>query len=342
MNLRRNEPLTQCNTLALPARAQYYCAADTPEAVEHALAWARAEGMAVTVLGAGSNVVLRSDVAGLVLALQTRGITELERSAGAVRLRVAGGENWHQLVSTCVAQGYQGLENLALIPGTVGAAPIQNIGAYGVELAQFVTAVHVLDIATGQSRVLSPEACAFGYRDSVFKRELRDCCIVTAVDLRLSLSATPNISYPALAEYLAQASISSPTAREVFDAVVAIRRSKLPDPAEEPNAGSFFKNPVISREQLAYTRLAYPGMPAYAQGDDHFKVPAAWLIERCGWKGQRRGGAGVHGAHALVLVNYGCVDGGELLQLAEAIRTSVAQRFGIWLEQEPRTYGAEL
>jgi len=334
-----DEPLKPCNTLALQARARLLVRADRERDLHEALALADREGRAVVPLGEGSNVVLAGDLDALVLRVNTRGIIVLDEDAQRVLLRVAAGEPWHRFVDWTLARGYSGLENLALIPGTVGAAPVQNIGAYGVELAGCLRSVHALSIADGAAVCLAAAECAFGYRDSVFKGRLKDRLVITAVDLELSRIPRLHTGYPALAQALAGRDSASLTPRDVFDAVVAIRRSRLPDPAREPNAGSFFKNPVVDAARAAALARDHPALPAYPQPEGGVKLAAAWLIEQCGWRGYRADGVGVHLGHALVLVNYGSDSGRELLQLAGEIAASVQARFGVALEIEPRVYG---
>jgi len=330
--------LHDLNTLALRASAAALVEVSGDAALVEALAWARDRNLPVVPLGAGSNVVLAGDLDALVLRLVSRGIHVLEETPDTVSLRVQAGENWHALVRWSLGQGYYGLENLALIPGNAGAAPIQNIGAYGVELQSFFLRLHARDIAGGNAMVLDREACAFGYRDSVFKRALQDRLVITAVELQLSKRPRVDISYPALAEYFDEYRIE-PTPQSVFDAVVAIRSSRLPDPAREPNAGSFFKNPVLAPQELRELAQRATGLPCYPQPDGTFKVPAAWFIDQCGWKGFRRDGVGVHPEHALVLVNLACDEGRKLLALAREIADSVRDRYGLSLEIEPRIYG---
>lgn len=334
-----DEPLKACNTLALRANARLLVRADRGRDLHEALALAARQGRAVVPLGEGSNIVLAGDLDALVLRVNTRGITLLDETAQGVGLRVAAGEPWHRLVEWSLERGYSGLENLALIPGTVGAAPIQNIGAYGVELSDVLRAVHTLSIADGATVSLSAGECAFGYRDSVFKGRLKDQLVITSVDLELRRTPRLHTGYPALAQILAGRDPALVTPRDVFDAVVAIRRSRLPDPARAPNAGSFFKNPIVARDCATALARAYPAMPQYPQPGGGVKLGAAWLIEQCGWKGRRVGGVGVHPGHALVLVNYGSDSGLELLQLAGEIARSVRERFGVALVMEPRIYG---
>ena len=339
MHILQGEALQPYNTLALAARARALLrVADQGQLLE-ALAWAAGRAMTVIPLGEGSNVVVAGDLDALVLRLDTRGIELLEDDGDSVLLRVAAGENWHQLVQWSLEQGFFGLENLALIPGTAGAAPIQNIGAYGVELAPFVHQVHCVTIAGGSSRTIAGSACQFGYRDSIFKHGLQDQLVITAVDLQLSRRPRVQADYPALARALEQGGCTEATPREVFDAVVDIRRSKLPDPARVHNAGSFFKNPVLPVQRAQALARQFPALPLYPQPDETVKLPAAWLIDFCGWKGHRDGGLGVHPEHALVLVNYGNDNGADLLSLARAIADSVLDTFDIALEIEPRIYG---
>lgn len=328
------------NTLRLKATPSALRSVSSVAGVEQALLWARARKLSVLPLGEGSNVVLLPRIDALVLDLQLKGCELLQRDDSEVLLRVAAGENWHALVAWTLSQGYCGLENLALIPGTVGAAPVQNIGAYGRELAPFVAAVHALRCADASPLRLSQADCRFGYRDSVFKQALRDQVVITHVDLRLPLRATVEFSYPGLREALAQRDTAdSPTHRAVYDAVVALRRAKLPDPAREPNVGSFFKNPILARAQAEVLRRDHPELPLYPAGPEQSKLAAAWLIERTGWKGVRHGAVGVHPGHALVLVNYGADSGSEVLGLAAEIQASVQAQFGVLLELEPRVYG---
>lgn len=339
MQIRHAESLRTRNTLRLESRASSLVEVSSEAQLGAALDWARAEGLPVLALGSGSNVVLAGDIDALVLCQRSSGIEVLSETEDSALLRVAAGHDWHALVEQSLARAYYGLENLALIPGTVGAAPIQNIGAYGVELERFVEAVHAFDSSSGKALTLSREDCAFAYRDSIFKRELRDRLVISAVDLRLSRQPVAEVTYPALRSELEQAGIGQPTPEDVFRAVVNVRSRRLPDPAREPNVGSFFKNPVVDAGIAAALQAQYPEIPLYPQAGERRKIPAAWLIERAGWKGRRRGGVGVHPGHALVLVNYASDSGEELLALAEAISAAVSSQFGIVLEAEPRIYG---
>ncbi len=252
-------------------------------------------------------------------------------------VEAAAGENWHEFVAWTLAQGLPGLENLALIPGTVGAAPIQNIGAYGLEMGERFASLRAVELATGEAVELDADACGFGYRDSFFKREGRDRFVITSVTFRLPKQWTPRAGYADIARELAVngASAASPTAQAIFDAVVSVRRAKLPDPLVLGNAGSFFKNPVVDLVQFEALQQREPDVVSYRQPDGRVKLAAGWLIDRCGWKGRAMGAAAVHERQALVLVNRGGATGAEILALARAIQQDVGQRFGVELEPEP-------
>jgi UDP-N-acetylmuramate dehydrogenase len=334
-----NKALAGLNTLALEASARAFVKVQSDDELREALGWAAENAEDVLVLGGGSNIVLAADVTGLLVLQASRGIDIIEEADDSVLLRVAAGESWHGLVDWTLKQGFYGLENLALIPGTVGAAPIQNIGAYGVELKALVEAVHGLRVKDGGAVTFSAAECEFAYRDSIFKHRLRDQIAITAVDLRLSKTPHLQTSYPTLAQALENFQTEKLTARDVFNAVVTIRSEKLPDPHEVPNAGSFFKNPVLDAQKAALLQAKFPEIPSYPGPDGEVKFPAAWFIDHCGWKGYEGDGVGVHPEHALVLVNSGSNSGTALLDLAGAIAESVSAAFGIELVIEPRVYG---
>lgn len=306
------------------------------------------------VLGGGSNLLFAADPQTPLLTLTGRRIDILEDDGDSAVVRAEAGAGWHDCVLWTLERGLSGLQNLALIPGTVGAAPIQNIGAYGVEVGECVHAVEAYDRRSGTLRRLSREDCRFAYRDSRFKRE-SDAWVVTAVEFALTRSPEVRTGYAGLTDELVAMGVHAPGPREVADAVVRIRRRKLPDPARIGNAGSFFKNPIVPATQADALRAAYTGLPVYpatafpADAAAHGEVPraraacklsAAWLIEQCGWKGHREGDAGVSPQHALVLVNHGAATGAQLLDLARRIAASVQERFGVALEPEPRIVGA--
>ena len=333
----RNCNLKSRHTFGFEALARRFAVLKAPDD----LAFFFREGRAPELLlGGGSNLLFVDEVYEEVVVNALQGKTVLEESEEEVLLSVASGENWHNLVLWTLERAWYGLENLALIPGTVGAAPIQNIGAYGVELESVLEEVVALEWRSGSRRVFSREACRLGYRDSYFKREGRGRYFIERVVLRLRKQPQPNLSYAALRQKLEEQGISQPSPREVCRAVMEIRRSKLPDPAILGNAGSFFKNPVLSGLEARSVLESFPQLPHYPLDFDEsgravrIKVPAAWLIEQCGWKGVRRGNVGVHEHQALVLVHYGGGRGREVLDLAEEIRQSVCRKFSIQLEYE--------
>lgn len=333
--IHENVELRHLNTFHVPARARYHARVNSLEELRAVLAWLRERNLPHLLLGQGSNVLFRHDYEGLVIELHLDGIEVLGESDEYVELRAMAGVVWHELVLYAVERNYVGLENLALIPGTVGAAPVQNIGAYGRELKDLLIWLDAMELATGEMRRFSREECGFAYRSSVFKRELAGRYVICSVALRLARQGQPEISYPALRSELAQLPVEQLTPRVVCDAVCRIRRSKLPDPATLGNAGSFFWNPLVSREQHAKLKARWPDLPGFPDGE-MMKIPAAWLIERAGWKGFREGDVGVHRDHALVLVNHGEATGEALLQLARRIQASVQELFGIELQPEVR------
>lgn len=291
------------------------------------------------VLGGGSNIVLTRDLDAVVLKIEIPGLRLLEDRADAWILEAGAGVPWQELVRWSIEQDYPGLENLALIPGTVGAAPVQNIGAYGVELKDRLDSVEVVDLVTGRAALLPASVCRFGYRDSVFKHSdfggLAGKSVITRVRLRCPKPWVPQLAYLDLARKVEQTSIAAPSARQIFDWVCEIRRAKLPDPAVIGNAGSFFKNPVVTEEQCRDIIGRDPGIVHYPMPDGSIKLAAGWLIDACGWKGKAVGGAAVYEKQALVLVNRGEARGAEVVTLARAIQESVYGRFGIRLEPEP-------
>jgi UDP-N-acetylmuramate dehydrogenase len=338
--LAENASLAARNGFRVAARANLIADVRRPEGLEELFAFPLVQRGPVLVLGEGSNLLLAADVPGVVIAMANLGLEIVEDDGDTVVIRAAAGERWDDLVRWSLGRGFCGLENLSLIPGTVGAAPIQNIGAYGTEVGEFVVAVQAWDRHSGRLEQLSREACGFGYRDSVFKRE-PERRIVTALELRLPRKRELRMDYPGVREELAAMGIDAPRAPHLAEAICRLRTRKLPNPALLPNVGSFFKNPVVSAGLAEELAGRHSGMPVFPSGnDDTRKVSAAWLIEQCGWKGFREGDAGVAAQHALVLVNHGGASGAELLALARRIAASVAQRFGLRLEPEARIVGA--
>lgn len=298
---------------------------------------ARVANLPVLVLGGGSNVVFTRDFDGLVLLDEIAGRQVVREDDDAWYVEAGGGENWHAFVAWTLENGMPGLENLALIPGTVGAAPIQNIGAYGLEMRTYFDSLVAVELATGRSERFDAAHCAFGYRDSFFKREGRGRFAIASVTFRLPKRWTPRLAYADVTRELDARGIApdAATPRDVFDSVVAIRRAKLPDPLVLGNAGSFFKNPVIDAGPFDALRARAPDVVSYPQPDGRVKLAAGWLIDRCGWKGRALGNAAVHDRQALVLVNRGGATGAEVLALARAIQDDVRERFGVELEPEP-------
>lgn len=331
--------LAELNTLGVDARAAHYCEVDSLTALTEALGYAERHGLPTLVLGGGSNIVFSQDYPGLVLHMKQRGVSVL-RDDDQLELRVAAGENWDALVRDCLDQGWYGLENLIAIPGSAGAAPVQNIGAYGVELSHCLTWVEGWDCRSAELRRLSLADCQLGYRDSVFKGGLRDQFIITALGLRLHRREQGQASYPALADFLLAQGESPERVhpRTIAQAVAAIRASKLPDYRNEPNAGSFFKNPMVDAQTATALLQDFPDLAHWPMPDGRVKLAAAWLVDHCAWKGRRRGPVGIHPRQAIVLVNYQHGSGRDVLELAGEIIESVKQRFGVTLEIEPRIY----
>ena len=328
-------PLKSCNTFGIDARARCYLRIGSVAELAAALADPRLAGMPRLLLGGGSNILLTGDFDGVVLHMAIGGREVLGQQGGHTLVRAAAGENWHGFVQWTLAQGLGGLENMSLIPGTVGAAPIQNIGAYGVELKDVFHSLTVYELATGQLRSMDAAACRFGYRDSVFKHAEGAGLVIVDVTFALPTAWQPNLRYAELAQAVAGAQLAAPSAAEIGAVVVAIRRRKLPDPAVIGNAGSFFKNPVISGARCAELLAAFPALVHHAQPDGSEKLAAGWLIDQCGWKGKNLGAAGVYPKQALVLVNNGGATGQEVLALARAIQADVASHYGVTLEPEP-------
>ncbi len=335
--------LQTLNTLAIPARAACLARVDAVEKLAAVLSWLRQQrklgvSQPLLVLGGGSNLVLSSSWPGLVLQMAIPGIEVVAENDEHVWLKVGAGESWHGLVEHCMKFHYWGLENLALIPGSVGAAPIQNIGAYGVELKDYFAELGAIEVESGLDVTFDKDACHFGYRDSVFKQALRDRYIITSVTFRLRKTPRVVCEYPALRDFFSERDIQHPSPQQVFKAVCAIRSSKLPSPGQLPNAGSFFKNPLVSAEQFESLQRQHEGLVGYSQADGQVKLAAGWLIDRAGWRGYRQGAVGVHEQQALVLVNPGQGTGRELLALAKLIQDDVKARYGVELEIEPRVY----
>ncbi len=347
MILEQNVPLQSYNTFGIAARAEALVRVRSEDDLRAVLQDARLAHLPRTVLGGGSNVVLTGDVKGLVLKVEVSGLRLAAETDKHWIVEAGGGVDWHQFVTWTLDQGYPGLENMALIPGTVGASPVQNIGAYGVELQDRFHELDAMDLFTGEVFTLNHAQCGFGYRDSVFKHAshgpedlgLAGRAVILRVRLALPKKWKPELGYLDLERKMAETGIANPDAPTIFDWVCAIRRDKLPDPKQIGNAGSFFKNPTVTPEQCADIIARDPKVVHYPMPDGTVKLAAGWLIDACGWKGKTVGHAGVYEKQALVLVNRGTVEhpctGGEVMTLAKAIQTSVYERFGIRLEPEP-------
>ena len=327
--------LAQLNSFGFAVSARYFMRAETVADIRQALTFAEQQTLPLLILGGGSNLVFSDDYPGLVLQLCLSGIETLDEQPEYALVKVAAGENWHELVGWTLQQGYYGLENLSLIPGSVGAAPIQNIGAYGVELESVFDSLEAIDRATGEQVTLTAADCAFGYRDSLFKNAGKDRYVITTVTFKLTKQPSLVTGYGAITDELSRMGVTQPEPQAVADAVCRIRRSKLPDPNELGNAGSFFKNPVVSQQQYDGLAARFPDLVSYPQADGKVKLAAGWLIDQLGWKGKRSGPVGVHEQQALVLVNYGGGNGREILALAQQISDSVQTAYGITLEIEP-------
>jgi UDP-N-acetylmuramate dehydrogenase len=324
------------NSFAIDVKAEQFVDVHDDAQVREALHYAEARQMPLLVVGGGSNLLLTRDREGLVMRMASRGVRIVSERGDQVVVEAEAGEPWHGFVLHCLELGLSGLENLSLIPGTVGAAPMQNIGAYGVEIKDVFHSLTALDRQTGEVRDFLGHECAFGYRDSLFK-QMPGRWLILRVRFALARNASLHLEYGPVRQRLTEQGIDEPTAMDVSRAICSIRREKLPDPAELGNAGSFFKNPVIPAAHAEALKAEFPGLVAYPQGQE-VKLAAGWLIEQAGWKGFRDGDAGVHRLQALVLVNYGSATGRQLQQLAERIQADVAERFGVELEMEPNLY----
>ncbi|NQV77979.1 MAG: UDP-N-acetylmuramate dehydrogenase [Lutibacter sp.] len=329
MKIQQNISLKQYNTFGINVNAKRFVSVSSVKELTEIITTEKD----VFLLGGGSNMLLTSDIEKLVLHLNLKGIIVNDTEDAIVFVTAEAGENWHEFVIWCISQDYGGLENLSLIPGNVGTSPIQNIGAYGVEIKDTFHQLEAVEIETGKTRVFTNEDCDFGYRNSVFKNELKDKYIIINVTFKLTKNNhKANISYGAISTFLEN--IETPTLKNISDAVIAIRQSKLPDPKEIGNSGSFFKNPLINQNSFKTLQKKYPEIPHYIVSENEIKIPAGWLIEQCGFKGKRFGDAGVHKKQALVLVNYNQATGQEIYTLAQNIQQKVKENFNINLDIE--------
>lgn len=332
--IEENYPLRSLNTFGLPASARFFAEATTPEDIKSVISVFSDHELPKLIMGGGSNLLFTGDFKGIVFYPSIKGREIIKMNESNVWIKAYAGENWDQFVAYCVGRNWGGLENLSLIPGNVGACPVQNIGAYGVEVKDTIESVEALDMATGEIRIFPNAECKFGYRDSIFKNEAADRYLVLSVTFCLDVNPSVNMAYKDVLEELKQYSkVDIATVRQ---AIVNIRNRKLPDPSELGNAGSFFKNPVIPIDLFKKIRNQYPEAPMYPVSEEYVKIPAAWLIQTAGWKGKREGNTGTHPNQPLVIVNYGNATGTEIVDFAKKIQESVIQQFSITLEMEVR------
>lgn len=334
MQLQKNVSLKPYNTFGIEVTASHFLEWSTVTDVQEYVADKELNSHKRLILGGGSNMLLTKDFKGLAIKNNILGKELLSENQDEVILKIGGGEVWHEIVLWSIAQGWNGMENMSLIPGSMGAAPIQNIGAYGKELKDVFVELEAVDLKTGALQTFDLEACEFGYRNSVFKNQYKGQFVIVSVTVRLSKVGDFNTSYGSIANELELAGVKVVTAKAISDAVITIRQSKLPDPAKLGNSGSFFKNPIIAESLYEEVKYEYPALPGYPAGEGLIKVPAGWLIDQAGWKGKRVGNCGVHTKQALVLVNYGGATGDEIFQLSENIIADVIQKYGIELERE--------
>jgi UDP-N-acetylmuramate dehydrogenase len=333
MKVTRDYNLKSLNTFGIEAHAKFFTVVESEEDFNELIKLPEYKENDKLFLGGGSNILLTRDFSGIVILNKIKGISVVKKDENFTWIRAMGGEVWHDLVLFAVERGLWGIENLSFIPGSVGAAPMQNIGAYGAELKNVLESTEALDVDTGEKKVFHGDDCSFGYRDSIFKNVVKGKYFILAITIRLSKAENKNIDYKVLKNYIEENKIAVTHPSHVSDAVTAIRKSKLPDPKLIGNAGSFFKNVFVTPEKFHELSKQYPDIPHFDEGGK-IKVPAAWLIEQAGWKGHRRGGAGVHDRQALVLVNHGGATGEDVRQLADEIIASVYEKFGLKITPE--------
>ena len=333
MEFELNKPLKDFNTFHIDAQAEKFICIDDEKSLMDVLAFAKQAKISIHFIGGGSNILLTKNIAGIVAMNQLKGIKIIHENDETVLVNFLSGENWHQCVLWAVEHNYGGIENLSLIPGTIGASPIQNIGAYGVELKDVFHSLEAINLTSFEKKIFTLEECKFGYRDSIFKQLEKGNWFILNVTLQLTKNPICNINYGNIKEELLKMKVGNPRIQDVSKAVINIRSSKLPNPDEIGNAGSFFKNPVIAKTHFEELKTMYPEIPHFA-ATNGVKIPAAWLIEKNNWKGFKEGDFGVHKNQALVLVNYNDANGNDILNLSTQIITSVQQTFNITLERE--------
>jgi UDP-N-acetylmuramate dehydrogenase len=333
ITIEENKSITELNTFAISASSRYFAKIANHSDIQDIISWRKKHNKPTLLLGGGSNLLFKNNFDGLLVQVKLQGKAIISKDNNHIYVKASAGENWHQFVRWTIDQGLSGLENLSLIPGTVGAAPVQNIGAYGIELVDRFESLTAIDLHTGEQRQFSREECRFSYRDSYFKSVEPGRFLIESVIFRLPLNPTWKIAYTGVKEQLEGKTL---TAKLISDTIIKIRQNKLPDPNIIHNAGSFFKNPILSKPRWKSLQAKHPDIPGYPQPDGSYKTSAAWLIDQCNWKGYRKGDAGVYQNHALVLVNHGNASGEQIWALAEAIIDSVRNEFDISLEPEPK------
>jgi UDP-N-acetylmuramate dehydrogenase len=334
LKIQNNISLKPFNTFGIDVNARYFIDINDIDTLQTLLTHPTWKNSPKLILGGGSNILFTKNFDGLVIKMNLKGIQKSSEDDQQIIFKVSAGENWHEFVTYCVNQNLGGIENLALIPGTVGAAPMQNIGAYGVELKSVLQNVFTLKMEDGSSALFSNQDCKLGYRDSIFKHSHKNQNIITHATFALNKNHLLHTEYGAIQSTLKTMNVENPNIRSIYDAVIKIRQSKLPDPKKMGNAGSFFKNPIVDQAAFSTLKNQYPNMPYFLEKNDHAKIPAAWLIEQCGWKGKRCDQIGVSPEHPLVLVNYGGGSGESIKQLADDISESVFQKFSVVLPME--------
>ena len=334
MNIIENYPLLKLNTFGVDVKAKYFTSINTINELIELTKTNVFKDLELLILGGGSNILFTKDFDGLVILNNIKGKEIIDQNQQSIFLKIGAGENWHELVMYCVDNGWGGIENLSLIPGNTGTAPMQNIGAYGVEIKETFVELEALEISSGKIVKFNNSDCEFGYRESVFKNKMKNQYIILNITLELKKNPVLNINYGDVKAILESQNINNPSIKEVSNTIISIRQSKLPDPKIIGNSGSFFKNPIVSLNQLEFIKKKYPNVVNYKINENEFKIAAGWMIERAGWKGKKFNNYGVHEKQALVLVNYGLANGMEIFNLSEEIILDIKDKFGITLERE--------
>ena len=334
MNIIANYPLLKLNTFGVDVKAKYFVSINTVNELIELTKTKVFKDLQLLILGGGSNILFTKDFDGLVILNSIKGKEIIDQTQESIFLKIGAGENWHELVMYTVDNGWGGIENLSLIPGNTGTAPMQNIGAYGVEIKETFVELEALEISSGKIVKFNNSDCEFGYRESVFKNKMKNQYIILNITLELKKNPVLNINYGDVKAILESQNINNPSIKDVSDAIISIRQSKLPDPKIIGNSGSFFKNPIVSLNQLELIKKKYPNVVNYKINENEFKIAAGWMIERAGWKGKKFNNYGVHEKQALVLVNYGLANGMEIFNLSEEIILDIKDKFGIKLERE--------